>query len=339
MEILTKVLAFLLSIFVTLVPYGGLAECGIVAKEDDCLFNMEIISDIHIEANWPFRTGFLKQALRSFKNAKTPVDALVVPGDLTNYGDEASLAKFYNTIKEYSPCPVVAVAGNHDIGHVGDRNKTDITRDEARQNVIDYYNDYSGQNTENNYYAIEINGYKFITFGDEVNGYEIKDGEKVPHEGGKWDGITMTEEELEFIDNELKNREDDSKPCFVVSHWALDGMNGEDMIWDGSGIDREQYDVQSILEKYKNVYYISGHMHGGVRAKAVGEKYNIPMAQKVNGVTYISLPSFGIVNMYGLTYSGTGAQLEVYEDKVLFRPKNYLTGTWYTNAEYSFELD
>ena len=92
------------------------------------------------------------------------------------------------------------------------------------------------------------------------------------------------------------------------------------------------------MEKYKNVFYISGHIHGGIRATAAAEMYDIPMAEQVNGVTYLSLPTFGIVNWYGITWSGTGAQLEVYKDKVIFRPVNYLTQNFYKNTEYTFNL-
>ncbi|MCR5150065.1 MAG: metallophosphoesterase [Clostridiales bacterium] len=322
----TKAAAFLLSVIMTLVPYAGFEMPTLNTKYDDCLFNMEMVSDVHIEADYPFRTGFLKQALRSFASSKVKVNAVVSCGDLTNYADEPSLAKYYKTIEEYSPCPVITVAGNHDIGHAGDRNKTSISREEALQNVIKYYNDYSGRDLDVNYYATDIDGYRFIVLGDEVI------------DGGKWDGITMSEAQLEFLDTQLSQSAGRGKPVFVCCHWPIENMNGENTIWQGSGIERSIYDIPAILEKYENVFYISGHMHGGVRCVAVADMFNIPMAECVNGVTYISLPTFGIINMFGIPVSGTGAQLEVYSDKVVFRPKNYLTGKWYTNAAVEFSI-
>lgn len=336
---MTKASAFLLSIFMTLVPYMGFELPVMKTKEADCQLNLEMISDIHIEAEFPFRTGFLKQALRAANRAPSKVDGIVVSGDLTNYADEPSLAKYYETITDYTDIPVITAAGNHDIGHAGDRNKTDITRNEALANVVKYQNAYAGTDNPSNYYSQEINGYKFIVIGDEVDGFDYdENGEKIPHEGGRWDGITMTEAQLEFLDSELAEGTKEGKPVFVVSHWALDGINGEDIIWDGSGIAEDEYPVREILEKYDNVFYISGHMHGGVRCTGVADAYDIPMAEQVNGVTYISLPSFGLVNQYGLPMCGRGAQLEVYGDKVIFRPMNYLTGNFYTNSACSFEL-
>ena len=55
-------------------------------------------------------------------------------------------------------------------------------------------------------------------------------------------------------------------------------------------------------------------------------------------MTYINLPTYGIVNWFGVPWSGTGAQLEVYADKVVFRPRSFLTGHWYVNSAYTFAL-
>lgn len=318
---------FLLALFVTLIPYKGIDLPVMDVKEPDCLLNVEMISDTHIEADYPFRSGFIKQGLKRMSKSKTPVDAIIVDGDLTNYADEPSLAKYYEIIKAYAPAQVITVAGNHDIGHAGDRDKTDLTREECLANVIKYYNDYSGRDLTTNYYSETIKGYKFIVLGDEVL------------DGGHWDAITMTPEQLEFLDRELAEGTANGNPVFVCCHWALDGVNGENTIWGGdSGITKDEYPIQEILEKYENVFYISGHMHGGVRADVVGEKYDMPIAEQINGVTYISLPTYGIINWYGITWSGLGGQLEVYRDHVNFRPINYLTGNWYPNANYSFDL-
>lgn len=336
---MTKASAFLLSIFMTLIPYMGFELPVMKTKEADCQLNLTMISDIHLEAEFPFRTGFLKQALRAANNAPSKVDGIVVTGDLTNYADEPSLAKYYRTITDYTDIPVVTAAGNHDIGHAGDRDKTDITRMQAKENVVKYQNEYAGTDNPSNYYSQEINGYKFIVIGDEVDGIEFNEnGEPVPVEGGHWDAITMTQEQLDFLDSELADGTADGKPVFVLSHWPLDGINGENLIWDGSGIEEDEYPIKAIMEKYDNVYYISGHMHGGERCNEVSEMYDMPMAEQVNGVTYINLPCFGFLNQYGLPLCGRGAQLEVYGDKVILRPRNYLTGTWYTNSVYTFEI-
>ncbi len=321
-----KASVFLMCIILTLVPYAGVKAPVLKAEDEGILLNLSLMSDTHIEKKELIRQGILKRSLKNLDKTKTPIDAVVIAGDLTNYADEDSLKCFYDICRENTSLPCILAAGNHDIGHAGDRNVTDISREEAMANVIKYHNEYMNTNDEHNYYSLEIKGYKFIVIGDEVI------------DGGHWDAISMTPEQLEFLDRELAEGTRDGKPVFVVSHWPMDGINGEDVIWDGSGIEQSEYDVRGIMEKYENVVYISGHMHTGFKSTKVEEKYGLSNAQRVNGVTYLNLPTLGIVNMFGLPQSGTGAQLEVYADRIVFRPINYLTFNWFENCEYTFNF-
>ena len=70
--------------------------------------------------------------------------------------------------------------------------------------------------------------------------------------------------------------------------------------------------------------------------------YFMPMVTSSVAITIIFSNMFGynygIINWFGVPWSGTGAQLEVYADKVVFRPRSFLTGHWYVNSTYTFEL-
>lgn len=336
--IFSNFFTFLMCIIITAIPYKGVQLPIIDTVEDDCKLNIEVISDVHLEDSEIFRQLFLKAALKNMSRSKANIDAMVVCGDITNYGDEPSLAKYYEILDEYSPVPVVTVAGNHDIGHVGDRDKTNITRYEALANIIKYRNKYRNRNDTTNYYSEEIKGYKFIVIGDEVDGFTIKDGQVVPTTEGHWDAITMTQAQLDFLDRELADGTKDGKPVFVCCHWPICNTNGEQTIWPDSGIDQNEYNIQAILEKYKNVFYLSGHMHAGIKAEAIDNWYGLSNAQQINGVTYINLPTFGIINSFGTPWSCTGMQLEVYGDKVIVRPRNFITNKWFVNSVFTFDL-
>lgn len=318
--------AFLMSIILTWIPYAGIELPVINNKKDDCLMTVELISDTHIEQTELLRPEFLKAGLRNLKRAKADVDLLVVTGDITNYADEESLAEYFDIIKEYSPVPVITTAGNHDIGHVGDRDVTNITREEALANFIRYSNEYYGTNHEHNYYSMDVQGYKFIVLGDEVIN------------GGHWDAMDMSPEQLAFLDQALAEGTKDGQPVFVCCHWPVDDINGEAIIYPDSGIDLEVNNIKPIMEKYENVFYISGHMHSGIKCTLDEEKYGLSNVEQVNGVTYVNLPTYGIVNMYGLLQAGTGMQLEVYEDEIIIRPRNFITNQWFTNSAYTIDL-
>ncbi len=323
-SIMTNFTTFIMAIILTVIPYAGFELPVIDNKEDDCLLTMELISDVHIEENELFRQAFMLAGFNNLKYAKADVDGMIIAGDITNYADEPSLAKYYELLEKYSPVPVITAAGNHDIGHVGDRDVTDITREEAMANFIRYNNEYMGMNNEHNYYSTEINGYKFIVLGDEVI------------DGGHWDAMDITDEQMAFLDSELASA--NGEPVFVICHWAVDGTNGQEIIYPDSGIDLDKNDIKSVMEKYENVFYISGHIHGGIKSTAAAEFSDMANVEQLNGVTYVSLPTYGIVNSFGYPWSGTGIQMEVYEDHIIFRPRNFITNAWFTNAVYTIDL-
>ena len=324
MSIINNFPAFLMAIILTVVPYAGLELPVINNAEEDCLLTVELISDVHVEEKELFRQMFLASGFTNLRFAKADIGAVVVAGDITNYADEPSLAKYYELLEKYSTVPVITAAGNHDIGHVGDRDVTDITREEAMANFIRYNNKYMGMENEHTYYSTEINGYKFIVVGDEVI------------DGGHWDGMDITAEQMAFIDCELASA--NGEPVFVICHWPVDEMNGQHIIYPDGEIELEKNDIKTVMEKYENVFYISGHSHGGIRSTWAGEFCEFANVEQENGVTYVSLPSYGILNSFGYPWSGTGMQMEVYEDQVIFRPRNFLTNAWFTNSVYEIEL-
>ncbi len=313
-----------MAIILTVFPYAGFELPVINNAKENCNLTAELISDVHIEQYDVFRKAFLAVGLGNLKRAKAEINTVVVAGDLTNYADEISLAKYYEILKKHSPVAVISAAGNHDIGHVGDRDVTDISREEAKANFIKYNNEYLGTESDNNYYTMMVNGYKFIVLGDDVI------------DGGHWDAMDMSKEQLRFLDEELASS--DGKPTFVVCHWPVDGMNGQEITYPDSSIDLSKNDIKTIMEKYKNVFYISGHSHGGIRSNAAAEYCGMSNVEQQNGVTYVSLPSFGIVNSFGYPWSGTGFQMEVYDDRVIFRARNFLTNYWFTNAVFAVEI-
>lgn len=317
---------FLLAILLTVLPTAGVKLPVINTAKDDNKLVVEMISDTHLEEKEPFRQSFMKTGFRNLSRAKIKIDAVVVAGDLTNYADEPSLAKYYEILEKYCPVKAISCAGNHDIGHAGDRDVTDISREEAKANFIKYNNAYLGIDATDNYYSYDVNGYKFIVIGD------------ICYDGGHWDDMDLGEEQLAFLDRELAAATAEGKPAFVVCHWPVDGINGQETIWPGSGIDLSKNDVKNIMEKYPNIFYISGHMHTGIKSKAIGEKYGLACVETVNGVTYITLPTYGLVNSFGDPIFGTGMQLEVYDDEVIIRPRNFITNHWYTNAVYEISL-
>lgn len=213
--IFSNFFAFLMCIIMTAFPYAGVELPVIDNTNADCRLNVQMISDTHIEKNEAFRQSFLRTGLRNISNTGCDVDALLIDCDITNYADEASLAKYFEIIEKYSFVPVISVAGNHDIGHAGDRNVTDISREEAKANFVRYRNENMGIESTESYYSCELNGYKFIVIGDDcVN-------------GGHFDAMDISPEQMLFLDRELSEGTKNGNPVFVCCHWPVDEINGQ----------------------------------------------------------------------------------------------------------------
>ena len=99
--------AFLMCIFLTLVPYKGNVLPVTDTLADDCQLNVELISDTHLEENELIRALLLKAALNNFNNSDVDIDAIVIDGDLTNYADEPTLLKFFGIIDDGTVIPVI----------------------------------------------------------------------------------------------------------------------------------------------------------------------------------------------------------------------------------------
>ena len=290
---------------------------------DDCLLNATILSDIHIDVDWPIGEWIWKVGLNDVRNSRDTVDALIVSGDLTNYGDGPSIESFFNIMAK-SGCAEnwVIATGNHDVGHVDD-----VTQEEARQRFVNLYNSKnpSGEKIEKAYYKTDINGYRFVVLCD--------DGDDT------WDTPDMSQEQIQFLDNALAEAAGRGLPMFVVCHVPCNGVNGLDTIWPDNGLNENSDTVKAIMEKYENVFFISGHVHTGINGPLVENVFGFSSVEKQNGVTYVNLPTYMIVNRYGVPWGGMGFQMEVYENQVLFRARNYFTATWYPVYDHAVELD
>ncbi len=310
---MTQIISFVLSLIMTLVPFIGRD-----AKEpEEALLNVSIISDTHLDARLPGGKLNLQSGLRDMNKFNN--DAVIVSGDLTNYGDEASVKYFYDIMK--GSCEAenwIVATGNHEIGH-----PEEFTNEEARQNFIKYHNEYTGQGIENAYYSIDVKGYTFIVLCDQSE--------------DNWDSCDIYEDQIAFLDAELARGTAEGKPAFVVCHVPVEGANGQDIIYEDGGLDEYSDAVKSTMEKYKNVFFISGHVHTGINGYVSKALFDISCVESENGVTYVNLPTYGLVNRYGIPWNGMGFQMEVYEDSVLFRARKFNTSRWY--GFYEFEID
>lgn len=321
-----RIIALIVSLLTTVFPssefLAGFDALELATKADDCRLNASIVSDVHIDVDWPIGEWIWANGLNDLERSKDTIDALIVSGDLTNYGDAPSMESFFRIMAD-SPCAdnwVIAM-GNHDVGHVEDR-----PQEQARQEFVNLYNELNpaGEKIEKAYYKTDINGYRFVVLCD--------DGDDT------WDTPDMAPEQLKFLDDSLAEATDRGLPMFVICHVPVEGVNGQDKIWEDGGLDDNSDAVQTILEKYENVFFISGHVHTGINGPLVENVFGFSCVETINGVNYINLPTYMIINRYGVPWGGMGFQMEVYDDEVLFRARNFGSSKWYPVYNHSVPI-
>ena len=127
----------------------------------------------------------------------------------------------------------------------------------------------------------------------------------------------------------------EGKPVFVMCHQPFAFTHGLPEVWKTGDMGEQSDEVRAVMEKYKNVFFINGHLHGGIFEK-VEEVLN-----EENGVYSLSIPGYRKENNFGITDCGVGYYCEVYEDRVIFKARNFLKGEYvhgdYTRFEYELK--
>lgn len=277
-------------------------------SEKVCL-SFAAISDTHLPDRQSAQTN-LENAFSDVMNGKDKCDALLLAGDIADYGLKKEYERFFGVFMKYkSALKLFVTMGNHDARFFF-RTSSKIVRSYTEK-LLDI--DMHGKM----YYKYSVNGYTFIVLCTEKAVLEK---------------AYISPEQIAFLDESLKQATKDGKPCFVMCHQPFAFTHGLPGVWRTGDMGEQNDDVREVIVKYKNVFFINGHLHGGV-CIFVEELLN-----KRNNVISLSIPSYRKENNFGVVDAGVGYTCEVYPDKVVFRARNFLTGNYvhgdFTRFEY-----
>ncbi len=255
---------------------------------------------------------YFEAILKDVDAAETTQDAFLVAGDITENSLVAEWDFVADTLKEYNFGEnLILATGNHDIR----------LRDyeETRDLLTGCIMSVTGEKPDDTHYLKEINGYTFIILSSDIP---------------KMEDEFISVKQLKWADKALKKATKSGKPVFVVMHQPLKDTHGLPLTWgDGSNshaghIGNQSDAIYTMLNKYKNVILITGHLHTGF-----GEY----LYEKVGNVHCVNLPGAGKKNDNGdyCNYS-TGFSVEVYEGEVIFRARDFGKGIYL--PEYDIEI-
>ncbi|MGN0458539.1 MAG: metallophosphoesterase [Eubacterium sp.] len=264
------------------------------------------------------REKYVKASAKDLKNAQSNIDALVLAGDITENAVQNEYDAVYNDLVNTGVSNFVTATGNHDVRM--------SKYDDAKRKYVSFTNKLnsavgSSISINSMYYKCTIKGYTFIVLGSEKSQLEE---------------ASISDTQLKWLDTQLKSVANKGKPVFVVMHQPLKNTHGLPDTWGSSsktaGTVGEQSDsIKAILNKYKNIVLITGHLHTGFG------KYSY---QKIGNIHSVNLPSIGVDNDDGYyNENGLGYMVEVFSNKVLFRARNFNTGEYVSDYDIPVYLD
>lgn len=277
------------------------------------IFTAAVLSDIHIWCKYHFRSNKLKRALKDINRSKQPIDAFLSLGDITDHGE----IEHWERIKEcFRDVPlkaeIILALGNHDTWTaVPDALKGIKTEYEmSKEAYLKYRTEICGKDYKTPYFTEVINGITVISMATEAS----------------FVGAFITDEQLAWLDKELEKASRSRMPIFVLNHHAINKTHGLPKTFGDKeytdmtgGIGEASDKVNDVLQKYDNVFFLTGHSHMGLCGKLTKHA----TFEKIGNIYGVNLPCYMFPNHDGLPFTGYGFILKVYSDRVEFKTRNF----------------
>ncbi|MBR2875822.1 MAG: metallophosphoesterase [Clostridia bacterium] len=263
----------------------------------------------------PEREASFVASVKDLQNAGCQIDALVVAGDIVENGFQSEYDSLTDDLEKLTKVDnFVMASGNHDI-RIRDY-------EQATTRYYDFTNNLNPEDKaiDNIYFSYEVNGYTFIVLGSDEMRFE---------------DAYISDTQLKWLEDQVATVTATGKPAFVVGHYPLKDTHGlpttwGSSLWESGSIGDQSQEVYDILNKYPNVFYITGHLHTGIGQFTYEE---------IGNIHGINVPSIGIENKDGdFNNAGTGVILEVYKDKVIARARDFGTGEYIPEYNVTYDL-
>ena len=171
---------------------------------------------------------------------------------------------------------------------------------EHKNNFITNNRLYLGNDIGDGYYYRVVNGCYMIFLASEE--LTVND-------------CVMTQQQLDWLKGVLDEAKAADAPIFVFNHHPITYLRGVD-----------SNSLVNLCKDYDKLVYIHGHIHDQLGADNFYE---------VEGIKVINLPRSTEVVDYE---PGDGIVVEVYEDEMLIRGRDFITGEWIEGLEYRYAL-
>lgn len=268
--------------------------------------HFQVITDTHIVAD-PQGTHSLHfdLALQDILATAPDSDGIMHVGDITDNGRPEEYDTMVNIWNKNRAglAPIYFTYGNHDV------------RWADFEERIQSFTASTGISQK--YYDFWIRGYHFIFLGTEK---------------GLKDCSYLSDTQLTWLEEKLAEQEDMNRPVFIFVHEPLmNTVAGSQPRFGWYGI-RQDRELKQILSKHPQSIMFTGHTHWELGSQ--NTMYQDKYATLFNAGSVASLWTDEDTFKAG----SQGFYVEVYDDKVLVRGRDFVQGTWIDNAQYTVNL-
>ncbi len=296
-------IATVMTLLMMLSPaFGGTGVPYTAEKPDELITSFAVVSDIHVETNNPESYGNLYDVLEGIKAGEN-VDTVIYTGDNVMNGQVLEDVFFYSAIRAIMPAENnFVLAGNHDYGNGAE----DTDSAKLRQKYLLNNALYLGNKLENDYYYRVVDGVYMICLVSERPDTE---------------DFTMSRKQLDWLEGVLKQAKEAGAPIIVFNHYPLRYLDIDGT--EGAEVDKAE--LGALLSDYGVELFIHGHIHDFIDRNNFYESY---------GVNCINLCRVTETTDYE---AGDGIVVEIYEDEIVVRVRNFIKGEWDEELRYVYK--
>lgn len=294
-------------------------------------------SDIHISGTGTSSGNglWMVKSLNQHKDLGINLKTWLTAGDYAETGNNHQHL-FFNILDANVPedLNVVITRGNHDEPANGSRTDADgntisLTRDELRaefqERMMPYFDSSDGINKN----IITSDGNlnePYYYLNDGIAHYIVIDNYDTTQT--RW----ISPEQLVWLEKTLDAISGDGKPIFVIEHLPIRGSVASST---GGYYLYEEYGEKlvNLLNKYENdnIFLLNGHTHNGFGG-ATNTVVDFGNFYQVNTT------SFGKGSSRGFSGQGVAQYVNVYDDRVVFRARDFQNDEWLRDYDLTFML-
>lgn len=281
------------------------------SKFGEKLYSFGALSDVHIDGDGTDEMSASSDFTRAIKFFNSNANLICISGDLSRMENECDneLSMFKDLVDANATIPVYASRGNHD----------------CRYDISDFET-YTGGSL---YFEQTYNNDVFIFLGMNAENY----GDSC-----------FTTEELDWLETKLESYK--NQRVFLFFHVFMPNTCGNiNGLYPYSSLS-ETSDITSrfisLMTKYKNAIYFSGHSHLEFNCQRFGANANIFS----NGSTChrVHIPSCAYPRksdtgtssgtIYNYNEGSEGYLVDVYENAIVLRGRDFIKGKYLPIANY-----